>query len=173
MGSAANFGPNDYYNTQYDANMPGQQQDPNAYQGSNPYQPGGMGVGHHGFQNTPGDMGGANGMNPYMPGGQVQPGGYSMGWGGYGTGQGGGNYFGGDPGWSQNPGGQIGGNPNPPQQQPGPTAANPFQNLQKGTMGSIRDHMQAGNVGRAKQAYEQGGGTWNSDVSKRLRNKYG
>ena len=45
--------------------------------------------------------------------------------------------------------------------------------LQKGTLGGVRDFIQAGKMGRAKQAFEAGGGTWSSDVSRRLRNKYG
>ena len=54
-----------------------------------------------------------------------------------------------------------------------PPAQGAFQGLAKGTMGDMRGHVQAGNMGRAKQAYEAGGGTWNKDVSRRLRNKWG
>ena len=45
--------------------------------------------------------------------------------------------------------------------------------LQKGTLRGVRDFIQAGKMGRAKQAFEAGGGTWSKDVSRRLRNKYG
>lgn len=48
-----------------------------------------------------------------------------------------------------------------------------FQNLAKGTMPSMKRFVQAGKMGKAKQAFEAGGGTWNKSVHKRLKNKYG
>ena len=68
-----------------------------------------------------------------------------------------------------NPGGPGAPNILPP---PGPPQG-AFQGLAKGTMGDMRGHVQAGNMGRAKQAYEAGGGTWNKDVHRRLKNKWG
>ena len=82
-------------------------------------------------------------------------------------------------GWQQPQPGQYPGmlDPSGPPQQavmppPGPPQG-AFQGLAKGTMGSMRGHVQAGNMGRAKQAYEAGGGTWNKDVHSRLKNKWG
>ena len=48
-----------------------------------------------------------------------------------------------------------------------------FQNLAKGTMPSMKRFVQAGKMGKAKQAFEAGGGTWNKSVHRRLKNKYG
>ena len=73
----------------------------------------------------------------------------------------------------QNPGmPPQGGGGTPIQPPPGPPQG-AFQGLAKGTMGAMRGHVQAGKMGQAKKAYEAGGGTWNKDVSRRLRNKWG
>jgi hypothetical protein len=48
-----------------------------------------------------------------------------------------------------------------------------FQNLSEGTLPSMKRFIQAGKMGKAKQAFEAGGGTWNKSVHKRLKNKYG
>lgn len=47
-----------------------------------------------------------------------------------------------------------------------------FQNLAKGTMPSVKRFVEAGTMGRAKKAFEAGGGTWNKSVHKRLKNRY-
>ena len=49
----------------------------------------------------------------------------------------------------------------------------PFQGLSKGTMPSTKRFVQAGKMGRAKQAFEAGGGKWTKSVHKQLKNKYG
>lgn len=47
-----------------------------------------------------------------------------------------------------------------------------FQGLSKGTMPSMKKHVQAGKMGQAKKAFEAGGGKWTKDVQKRLKKKY-
>ena len=49
----------------------------------------------------------------------------------------------------------------------------PRPQLQKGTMAGVKGHIQAGNMGKAKKAYEAGGGKWNKKVRARMRKKYG
>jgi len=79
----------------------------------------------------------------------------------------------------QNPGMPMPGGPGTPIDggTPGhvvrPAPQGSFQGLAKGTMGGVRDLVQSGSMGRAKAAFEAGGGTWSKDVSRRLRNKYG
>ena len=58
-----------------------------------------------------------------------------------------------------------------PKPKPKPQGA--FQGLSKGTMPSMKKHVQAGKMGKAKQAFEAGGGKWTKDVHKRLKKKYG
>ena len=55
--------------------------------------------------------------------------------------------------------------------QPKPKGA--FQGLSKGTMPSMKKHVQAGSMGKARKAFEAGGGKWTKDVHKRLKRKYG
>ena len=47
-----------------------------------------------------------------------------------------------------------------------------FQGLSKGTMPSMKKHVQAGKMGQARKAFEAGGGKWTKDVHKRLKKKY-
>jgi hypothetical protein len=56
---------------------------------------------------------------------------------------------------------------------PAPVQGGYGSGLEKGTLGQVRDFIQAGKMGRAKQAYEAGGGTWSQGAQQHLKNKYG
>lgn len=58
-----------------------------------------------------------------------------------------------------------------PKPKPKPKGA--FKGLSKGTMPSMKKHVQAGKMGQARKAFEAGGGKWTKDVHKRLKKKYG
>jgi len=156
---------------------PGGPDDP-ANGGTGYYNGGNPPVQNHGMLMPKGPIdgvisGGGGGLRPAPPvqnPGMPTPGGNPQGW-----------YDRGGPGNPgtpvQNPGMPMPGGPgtpidNGPVMKPVP-GGRLADGLQKGTLGGVRDFIQAGKMGRAKQAFEAGGGKWNSDVARRLRKKYG
>ena len=151
MGSPAGQNPQQYQNYQY-PQQPQQQGQPGSsgwFPSSNPYQPGGTNA-HQ--QQQPAVMPDPNApqQNPGMPQ-------WNMGMFPWMDGQ---NQM-----MPYQP-------PNQPQTGGFGTRADGSA-LDKGTLAGVRDNIQAGNMGKAKQAYEQGGGTWSADAHRHLKDKYG
>ena len=140
-----------------------------------PVQNPGMPVPNPGMPMRPG-LGDAGGMMlpGFVPGGPDDP---ARGGSGY---MNGGGILGGGNRIDGGPNGKVY-NPNPgsrPKIDGGPqgNVYNPngaFQGLAKGTMPSTKKHVQSGKMGKAKQAFEAGGGKWTKDVHKRLKKRYG
>ena len=178
MGSPTGKNNNNGSDYGYQFGMP--QQNPGMPQPGGPI--GAIGGGGGGFQPQPGSPigaigGGGGGFQPQPGGGfQPQPGGPI---GAIGGGGGGFKQPGQYPGILEAGGApQQAVMPYPGQGGPGtqiqpPPAQGAFQGLAQGTMGDMRGHVQSGDMGRAKQAYEAGGGTWDKSIHQRLKNKWG
>jgi len=142
---------------------------PQMYGGMQPQMYGGM-------QPQPGASGWFPPSNPYQPGGSnahqqppqqaaVMPEGWGQNWQGAGI-----------MGWPDQGGNGFSPFPQQPQQPQNPQGPPPGgygAGLQQGTLAGVKAHMQAGNTGRAKQAYEAGGGTWSTGAHNRFKDLYG